>query len=196
MMTKDEALRMCVEALEKCIHNTPDYATHMPSYQRAFAVAREALAEQPAAPRLANSEFESLSAQLLQAAWIDGWGCCRDSEYAGSEAMHEAFNSSDTLSLCLKADHPTEQPAAPAVLTTAEIDAVWSSMGSFTDRQSDYRIFARAILARAIPPGCVVVPIAGLNKAIAYSEPGHARDTLQALLPEGSALAARPGAPK
>ena len=36
------------------------------------------------------------------------------------------------------------QPA-PVPLTRDQIDAVWNSMGSFTDRQSDYRLFARAI---------------------------------------------------
>jgi hypothetical protein len=34
-----------------------------------------------------------------------------------------------------------------APLTRDQIDAIWSSMGSFTDRESDYRIFARAIEA-------------------------------------------------
>ena len=33
-------------------------------------------------------------------------------------------------------------------LTREQIDAVWSGMGSFTDRQSDYRLFARAAIAK------------------------------------------------
>ena len=41
-----------------------------------------------------------------------------------------------------------EKNAAPQQrkpLTREQIDTVWSSLGSFTDRESDYRIFARAI---------------------------------------------------
>jgi hypothetical protein len=48
----------------------------------------------------------------------------------------------------------TPQPVALTPLTRDQIDAVWSSMGSFTDRQSDYRLFARAIeAAHGIAPG-------------------------------------------
>ena len=38
--------------------------------------------------------------------------------------------------------HPPQQRKP---LTREQIDTVWSSLGSFTDRESDYRIFARAI---------------------------------------------------
>jgi len=40
---------------------------------------------------------------------------------------------------------PPAQPAAQAPLAREQIDAIWSSQGSFTDRESDYRCFARAI---------------------------------------------------
>jgi len=36
-------------------------------------------------------------------------------------------------------------PQAQQPLTREQIDAVWSAQGSFTDRESDYRCFARAI---------------------------------------------------
>lgn len=54
---------------------------------------------------LANSPFENRGAQLLHAAWIDGWASCRDAEFIGEEAMNDAFNSSLTLAMCLAADH-------------------------------------------------------------------------------------------
>jgi len=37
------------------------------------------------------------------------------------------------------------EPVQRKPLTREQIDTVWSSLGSFTDRESDYRIFARAI---------------------------------------------------
>lgn len=37
--------------------------------------------------------------------------------------------------------------AEPQPLTREQIDAIWSAQGSFTDRESDYRCFARAIEA-------------------------------------------------
>ena len=37
------------------------------------------------------------------------------------------------------------EPVQCRPLTREQIDTVWSSLGSFTDRESDYRIFARAI---------------------------------------------------
>ena len=39
----------------------------------------------------------------------------------------------------------THPPQQRKPLTREQIDTVWSSLGSFTDRESDYRIFARAI---------------------------------------------------
>ena len=33
----------------------------------------------------------------------------------------------------------------PQPLTREQIDAIWNAQGSFTDRKSDYRCFARAI---------------------------------------------------
>lgn len=38
-----------------------------------------------------------------------------------------------------------DTPPQRTPLTREQIDAVWSSLGSFTDRESDYRIFARAV---------------------------------------------------
>ena len=46
-------------------------------------------------------------------AWIDGWAKCRDAEFAGEEAMHDAFNSSDTLAVCLKLEHDAAPAAQP-----------------------------------------------------------------------------------
>lgn len=37
------------------------------------------------------------------------------------------------------------EPVQRKPLTREQIDTVWSSLGSFTDRESDYRIFARAV---------------------------------------------------
>lgn len=54
---------------------------------------------------LENSPFENRGAQLLHAAWIDGWASCRDAEFIGEEAMNDAFNGSLTLAMCLAADH-------------------------------------------------------------------------------------------
>jgi len=57
-----------------------------------------------ALPKLENSPFESPMAQALQAAFIDGWGACRDAEFCGDDAMNDAFNQSATLGLCLSID--------------------------------------------------------------------------------------------
>jgi hypothetical protein len=69
-------------------------------------------------PRLEDSPFESLMAQLLYAAWIDGWASCRDAEFVGEEAMNEAFNGSDTLEVCLNADR--QAPSAQVASQGAE----------------------------------------------------------------------------
>lgn len=61
-------------------------------------------------PKLTNSDFERPMAQGLQAAFIDGWASCRDSEYSGDGAQNDAFNQSDTLALCVAIDQSTAPP--------------------------------------------------------------------------------------
>lgn len=63
------------------------------------------------AQKLKGSPFEAYVAQLLHAAWIDGWASCRDAEFVGDEAMHEAFNQCVTLNVCLSIEQapPAEQ---------------------------------------------------------------------------------------
>lgn len=87
------------------------------SYRRAlerFAASRVPVASvaEPA-PKLAGSPFESYVAQVIHAAFADGWGSCRDSEFVGDEAMNDAFNQSATLGVCLSIDQratPTPMP--------------------------------------------------------------------------------------
>lgn len=61
-------------------------------------------------PKLAGSPFESYVAQVIHAAFADGWGSCRDAEFAGDEAMNDAFNQSATLGVCLSIDQSPTHP--------------------------------------------------------------------------------------
>lgn len=70
--------------------------------------------------RLAGSPFESQMAQALHAAYLDGWGGCRDAEIVGDEAANDAFNQSSTLRLCLSIDHPAT-PAQSVPLGGGEV---------------------------------------------------------------------------
>ena len=97
-MTKEEALRLCVAALESAIHSTMSLTDTKLLFHGALAAAREALAE---------------------------------------------------------------QPAAPAVLTDADLFNIASDAVATPLRQyqpDDFIKAVRAILAAAVPPGCVVVP--------------------------------------
>lgn len=60
-------------------------------------------------------EFESAQGRALASAWAEGWAQCRDAEFVGEEAEHDAFNQSTTLAQCLDADRAAAQvePSAP-----------------------------------------------------------------------------------
>ena len=75
-----------------------------------------AMVEVDRLPELKGSPFESSMAQTLHAAFIDGWGACRDAEFSGSEAMNDAFNQSATLGLCLSIDQSPRADILTALL--------------------------------------------------------------------------------
>lgn len=108
-------------------------------------------------------QFESKFSNMLQAAWVDGWGACRDSEFIGSEAMQDAFNRCNTLSLCvaidqsddtalLEASAQREQPAAMPPLKKDDIEFV---LKNFSKRISD--------LQQEVESGCIGLKI-GIEK--------------------------------
>lgn len=82
-------------------------------------------------PKLAGSPFESYVAQVIHAAFADGWGSCRDAEFAGDEAMNDAFNQSATLGVCLSIDQRATTPvgAGGAGVMDARPDSVHSDSG-------------------------------------------------------------------
>ena len=57
--------------------------------------------------------FDSPRAKALMRAWEEGWAACRDAEYVGEEAQNDAFNSSNTLTLCIAEDQQLPAPPAP-----------------------------------------------------------------------------------
>lgn len=96
----------------------------------------------------------------------DGWECGR---LPGPEALAVALLNVGTMSPRLRklyADAAavlrSQSAPAPVVpdpamgnpispmkpLTREQIDAIWRGMGSFTDPRSDYRLFARAAIAK------------------------------------------------
>lgn len=74
-----------------------------------------------------------------------------------------------------------EQPAAPQMLTDAEIDKLIESVGMapygvlklHPSKRLQYQMLSRAILARAIPPGCVVVKDEPVAWLVVRYEGGH-----------------------
>lgn len=66
--------------------------------------------------------FDSPRAKALMRAWEEGWAACRDAEYVGEEAQNDAFNSSNTLTLCIAEDQ--QLPAPQADSQPAPIDMV------------------------------------------------------------------------
>lgn len=97
-----------------------------------FAASRAPVAS-PAEPvaKLAGSPFESYVAQVIHAAFADGWGSCRDAEFAGDEAMNDAFNQSATLGVCLSIDQSPTHPvgAGGAGVMDARPDSFHSDSG-------------------------------------------------------------------
>lgn len=66
-------------------------------------------------------QFDSKFSNMLQAAWMDGWGACRDSEFVGSDAMQDAFNRCDTLALCIAIDQSDDPALREASKNQGEI---------------------------------------------------------------------------
>jgi hypothetical protein len=88
------------------ICNCPATGKTDPSVHAPNCPARQALTTDTPAPKLKGSPFEKYIPQLLHAAWVDGWACCRDAEYSGDEAMNDRFNQSSTHTLCINIEHP------------------------------------------------------------------------------------------
>jgi hypothetical protein len=83
--------------------------------------------------KLEGSQFESRGAQMLQAAWIDGWASCRDAEFIGDEAMNDAFNGSVTLSLCLATDQRTDAAPSPDAAPVGQEPAGYADATALRD---------------------------------------------------------------
>lgn len=96
-----------------------------------------------------RTDFETEAANKLHAAWINGREACRDSEFIGVEAMHDAFNRSSTLNDCLALDQAERVQAGE--LPDHAVFAVIDSMGWDLDdsEKDDMHKLCRAVLARA-----------------------------------------------
>ena len=98
------------------IGNGEWWADHLTSWAKRFVKA----APQPSTTPQADSAkdeplqaFDSPRAKALMRAWEEGWAACRDAEYVGEEAQNDAFNSSNTLTLCIAEDQQLPAPPAP-----------------------------------------------------------------------------------
>lgn len=65
--------------------------------------------------------FDSPRAKALMRAWEEGWAACRDAEYVGEEAQNDAFNSSNTLTLCIAEDQQLPAPQADSQPAPVEV---------------------------------------------------------------------------
>lgn len=74
-------------------------------------------------------------------AWL--WTHCR--ALGMTEKSLSGTMRDDVALYVIRLQEAAKPPQQRRPLTREQIDAVWSSLGSFTDRESDYRIFARAI---------------------------------------------------
>lgn len=112
-------------------------------------------------------QFDSKFSNMLQAAWVDGWGACRDSEFIGSEAMQDSFNRCNTLALCIAIDQSDDaaltatQQAAPSQgageLPPSEILRIFVENGTHSEdgdnagymriREADALKIGRALIA-------------------------------------------------
>ena len=97
------------------IGNGEWWADHLTSWAKRFVKA----APQPSTTPQADSAqaeplqaFDSPRAKALMRAWEEGWAACRDAEYVGEEAQNDAFNSSNTLTLCIAEDQQLPAPQA------------------------------------------------------------------------------------
>lgn len=106
------------------IGNGEWWADHLTSWAKRFVKA----APQPSTTPQADSAqdeplqaFDSPRAKALMRAWEEGWAACRDAEYVGEEAQNDAFNSSNTLTLCIAEDQQLPAPQADSQPAPVEV---------------------------------------------------------------------------
>lgn len=139
-----------------------------------FAASRAPVAS-PAEPvaKLAGSPFESYVAQVIHAAFADGWGSCRDAEFAGDEAMNDAFNQSATLGVCLSIDQSPTHPVGAGVagVMDARPDSFHSDSGECDRVQGPGPTDAERTLRRLL---CLIY-----SRGHAYTDDGELSDSRQ-----------------
>jgi hypothetical protein len=121
----------------------------------AAALLRELLAEPQGEPVAWRTEFDRVQAQFeaetLRTSSLSDllrrWVALHDGDHEPgpwSRGCHRCALVAESRAL-MASPINTHPPQQRKPLTREQIDTVWSSLGSFTDRESDYRIFARAI---------------------------------------------------
>ncbi len=205
MSKRDEALRLCISAMDGLVPQYGEVGTRdvevaekRKLWGTALAAAREALAD---------NELERLRA--LQAAAVmpligpllDAWERCSQ-DVRGEHPELDKQLRQINRAMADAGDVPVTSEALaeqPAVLTDAEIEAEAEKEIPSWFTEGKVKRFARAILARAIPPGCVVVPVALTEEmhvaAVKASWKATGNDDFPRLV-WNAMLAARPGAPK
>ena len=106
-----------------------DYPECTKNCGNATGYCHKARAAQPAPVPVSYEYIQSLLKRVNHKPGMDGYEC-----YSFGDVAHAVRKAM------------AAQPApVPVPLTGEQIDKIWHRMGSFTDRQSDWRIFARAI---------------------------------------------------
>ena len=167
------------------IGNGEWWADHLTSWAKRFVKA----APQPSTTPQADSAkdeplqaFDSPRAKALMRAWEEGWAACRDAEYVGEEAQNDAFNSSNTLTLCIAEDQQLPAPQAdsqPAPVEVADamadsqylagVSAGWNAANADDPNAALQKLhesragYLKPLSAARAPSDSVTAPAGGTN---------------------------------
>lgn len=123
--------------------------------------------------------FETQAARSLQAAWINGWECCRDSEFVGIQAMNDAFSWSTTLNDCLDADQDAQGEPVRHV-GDSKFESWFSEYDSKNKgTKQQMRDAYAAGMSGTVAQGAGEVPMGTIAKLQATQEPVQAEPTLR-----------------
>ena len=142
----------CRVRVNECLFHDDEFvddASH--TLKEALALLRELAAEPVQEPVAAELPAPQLLVESAQG-FVEGWTRSQvrsainlallKRRYA---APQQPMRCPEDGGACGAGGYCRPEPVQRKPLTREQIDTVWSSLGSFTDRESDYRIFARAI---------------------------------------------------
>lgn len=147
---------LCIDGVE---HDPLCLKVYRSPLKKCDCGAQSAALQQAAVP---PQEFESAQGRALASAWAEGWAQCRDAEFVGEEAEHDAFNQSTTLAQCLDADRAAAQvePSAPP----APGGDALAAMKARKDAAYEERNKVVAALAKLFPSGIAKTAIEGWSE--------------------------------